>query len=165
VIVDYSTWSTAPGTAWRPARAADGPALAELRATVLRPSLERLGRYDETRVRERFLAGFAPENTHVLAGGEVLGSIALRPADDGCWVEHFYLAPAAQGGGLGTSVLTGVVAAADAAGTVLRLDVLQRSDARRLYERHGFVHEREDAVDVWMRRDPRPTRDGPNSLT
>jgi hypothetical protein len=31
-----------------------------------------------------------------------------------------------------------------------RLDVLQGSPARRLYERHGFVLESEDPVDVFM---------------
>ena len=36
--------------AWTPARAEDGPHIAELRAEVLRASLERLGRYDDVRV-------------------------------------------------------------------------------------------------------------------
>jgi hypothetical protein len=31
-----------------------------------------------------------------------------------------------------------------------RLNVLQGSPARRLYERHGFVLETEDPVDVFM---------------
>jgi len=30
--------------------------------------------------------------------------------------------------------------------------VLQGSPARRLYERHGFVFEHEDEVDVWLVR-------------
>jgi hypothetical protein len=34
------------------------------------------------------------------------------------------------------------------------LDVLQGSAARRLYERHGFVVESEDAIDVFMVRVP-----------
>jgi hypothetical protein len=35
---------------------------------------------------------------------------------------------------------------------VVRLNVLQGSPARRLYERYGFVVEAEDAVDVFMVR-------------
>ena len=35
-----------------------------------------------------------------------------------------------------------------------RLNVLQASAARRLYERHGFVLESEDAVDVFMKAEP-----------
>jgi hypothetical protein len=34
------------------------------------------------------------------------------------------------------------------------LNVLQGSGARRLYERHGFVVESEDEVDVFMKRVP-----------
>ena len=142
-----------PPLAWSPARPAHGPALADLRAEVLRPSLERLGRYDDARVRTFFLTRFVPAGTRVLTGPDGLaGSLALRPADDGVWIEHFYLHAAVQGRGLGTRVLRAVTAAADASGTTLRLDVLQRSDARRLYERHGFTLDHEDAVDAYLVR-------------
>lgn len=43
---------------------------------------------------------------------------------------------------------------ADADGLVVRLNVLQGSAARRLYERHGFTVETEDPVDVFMVRRP-----------
>ncbi|WP_432542602.1 GNAT family N-acetyltransferase [Kineococcus sp. SYSU DK002] len=142
--------------AWSPARPVDGPRIAELRATVLRPSLERLGRYDEVRVRQWFLSAFAPRTTRVLTGPDGLaGSLTLRPAPDGVWIEHFYLDEAVRGRGLGTGVLRAVTAAADATGTTLRLDVLRGSDARRLYERHGFGLDREDPVDVYLHRPPR----------
>lgn len=151
------TLPPSPSCTWCPARLEDGPVIADLRAVVLRPSLERLARYDDVRVRERFLSGFAPERTQVLRGPSgLVGSLALRPAPDGVWVEHFYLHAALQGRGVGTAVLNAVTGAADATGTTLRLDVLQRSDARRLYERYGFVLEREDAVDVFLVRAPRP---------
>lgn len=38
----------------------------------------------------------------------------------------------------------------------VRLNVLQGSAARRLYERHGFTPEREDPVDVFLVRKPTP---------
>ncbi len=146
-----------PPATWGPARTEDGAAIAELRAVVLRPSLERLDRYDDVRVRQRFLSSWSPERTRVLAGPDgTVGSLALRPADDGVWLEHFYLDPSLQGRGLGTRVLRAVTGQADRTGTVLRLDVLRGSDARRLYERHGFVLDHEDAVDVFLRRDPGP---------
>ncbi|MFK3985602.1 hypothetical protein ACI2K4_35215 [Micromonospora sp. NPDC050397] len=55
----------------RPAKAADVEPVAELRAVVLRPDLERLGRYDERRVRQRLRDGFAPAHTWVI---EVVGA-------------------------------------------------------------------------------------------
>lgn len=141
--------------AWRSARVDDGPAIAEIRALVLQASLERLGRYDEVRVRKRFLASFAPGHTLVLQRStELVGSIAVRPAADGAWIEHFYLHSAFQGRGLGSLVMNSLTSAADAAASTLRLNVLQFSDARRLYERHGFSLDHEDSVDVYLRRLP-----------
>ncbi|GAA0925144.1 GNAT family N-acetyltransferase [Nonomuraea longicatena] len=135
----------------RPAVAADVEEIAELRAVVMRPDLERLGRYDETYVRQRFRDGFSPGFTQVIeSGGRFAGSVTLRPAEDGWVLEHFYLAPETQGRGLGTAVLLSLLERAE--GTTVRLNVLQGSAARRLYERHGFTVEAEDAVDVRMAR-------------
>jgi GNAT superfamily N-acetyltransferase len=137
----------------RPAAANDLEELVELRAVVMRPDLERLGRYDEHRVRQRFRDSFAPEHTQIIEiDGELAGSIAVRPADDSRWLEHFYLAPRHQGRGLGTAVLGSVLGRADADGATVRLNVLQGSPARKLYERHGFVVDNEDPVDVFMVR-------------
>ena len=140
---------------WSAGRSGDGPPLAELRAVALRASLERVGRFDDVRVRQRFLASYAPADTHVLRGaGGVVGSLALRTTAAGRWIEHFYLHPSLQGRGLGSAVLHAVTSAADRTATTLHLDVLRGSDARRLYERHGFSFDHEDAVDIYLRRPP-----------
>lgn len=141
--------------AMRPASVADVEVVAELRATVLRADLERLGRYDGQRVRQRLRAGFAPAHTWVIEmGGVFAGCVALRPAADAHWLEHFYLAPRVQGSGIGTAVLRAVLERCDRDGTLVRLNVLQGSAARRLYERHAFTVESEDPVDVFMVRKP-----------
>ncbi|WP_101785836.1 GNAT family N-acetyltransferase [Nonomuraea indica] len=137
----------------RPASAADVEAVAELRAVVLRPDLERLGRYDEQRVRQRLRDGFAPAHTWVIEVDSALaGCVALRPAEDAYWLEHFYLDPDAQGRGIGSAVLSRLLERCDRDGAAVRLNVLQGSAARRLYERHGFTVETEDAIDVFMVR-------------
>ncbi|WP_093610898.1 GNAT family N-acetyltransferase [Streptomyces indicus] len=121
----------------------------------MRPDLERLGRYDPHRVRERLRAAYCPEHTSViLYEGDFAGCVALRPGDDGWWLEHFYLRPEVQGRGVGSAVLRTLLARTDAAGDTVRLNVLQGSPARRLYERHGFVLESADPVDVFMVRRP-----------
>ncbi|NYV76157.1 GNAT family N-acetyltransferase [Streptomyces sp. UH6] len=148
----YTQW------ALRPAVPADVETIAELRATVLRPDLERLGRFDEHRVRQRFRDSWAPAHTSVVtADGSFAGSVTLRPAEDGRVLEHFYLDPGRQGRGLGTAVLRALLDRSDAAGETIRLNVLNGSPARRLYERHGFTVEAEDPVDVFMVRPPRCT--------
>ena len=131
--------------------------LADLRAMVMRPDLERLGRYDEHRVRQRLRDSLSPQHTSIiLVDGEFAGSITLRPSDDRQWLEHFYLAPHCQGRGLGSAILRSILEQTDAQGATVSLNVLQGSAARRLYERHGFVMESEDPVDVFMMRPPSP---------
>lgn len=134
----------------RPSSSSDAGWIAELRAVVMRPDLERLGRFDSVRVRERFLNAFRPENTYVVqVQGTDAGVIAVRPEKDEQWIEHFYVSPAHQGRGLGGAVLRRIMANfADS--RPFRLNVLQGSRARSLYERLGFELETEDPVDVFM---------------
>ncbi|MER7691293.1 GNAT family N-acetyltransferase [Streptomyces sp. NPDC097610] len=141
--------------ALRSAEHADVEVIAELRATVMRPDLERLGRFDERRVRRRLRESFSPEHTSVvIADGDFAGCVTLRPAEDGLWLEHFYLVPDLQGRGLGSAVLRTLLDRTDAEGLPVRLNVLQGSAARRLYERHGFTVEVQDPIDVFMVRRP-----------
>ncbi|WP_349814993.1 GNAT family N-acetyltransferase [Curtobacterium sp. MCSS17_005] len=72
----------------------------------------------------------------------------MRVEDDVRWVEHFYLAPDIQGRGVGSTVLRAVLDEPHDGPT--RLNVLVGSPARRLYERHGFVLDTDDGVDVFM---------------
>ncbi|WP_327345185.1 GNAT family N-acetyltransferase [Streptomyces europaeiscabiei] len=139
----------------RPALATDVEPIAELRAVVMRPDLERLGRYDPHRVRRRFRDSFDPAHTWIIeVGGSFAGCVALRPAAEAHWLEHFYLAPHLQGTGIGTAVLHDLLARCDRTAVPVRLNVLRGSPARRLYERHGFRLETEDPVDVFMVREP-----------
>ncbi|GAA1723777.1 GNAT family N-acetyltransferase [Microbacterium paludicola] len=134
----------------RPSTPADAGWIAELRAEVMRPDLERLDRFDPVRVRERFLSAFAPAATRIIVvGGRDVGSIALRSAADGWWIEHFCLRPDLQGRGIGSAVFAAVLGECEGP---VRLNVLQGSPARRLYGRHGFRLETEDPVDVFLVR-------------
>ncbi|WP_145909713.1 GNAT family N-acetyltransferase [Kitasatospora viridis] len=139
----------------RPATPADVEVLAELRAVTLRADLERLGVYDDHWVRQRLRERFVPAHSWVIeVAGELAGCVALRPAEDAHWLEHFYLSPQFQGGGVGGAVLGRLLADCDRDGHPVRLQMLQGSAARGLYERHGFTVETEDWADVWMVRAP-----------
>ena len=141
-----------PDWSLRAASADDAHWIAELRAVVLRADLERLGRFDPVRVRQRFLSAFDAEVTQVVvADDRDAGSIAVRRAGDAVWIEHFYLSPELQGRGVGSAVLRSFLAST-AADVPFRLNVLQGSRARALYERNGFIVESEDPVDVFMVR-------------
>lgn len=135
---------------YRQSMAEDAHWIMELRAVVLRPDLERLERFDPIRVRQRFLDAFVPAFTRVIVfGGEDIGVVTLRPEDDAVWLEHFYIDPAHQGKGIGSAVLLDILQSRST-GVPLRLNVLQGSAARRLYERYGFVLERQDPIDVYL---------------
>jgi GNAT superfamily N-acetyltransferase len=75
--------------------------------------------------------------------------VALRREGEAHWLEHFYIATAQQGRGVGGRVLAMLLDESRR----YRLNVLQGSPARRLYERHGFQVERQDEIDVFMERD------------
>ena len=123
-----------------------------MRAVALRCDLERLGRFDPVRVRQRILSAFDPAlTTIVLVDGTEVGCIAVRPDAGSLWIEHFYLASDVQGRGVGSAVLRRHLADHGRERT-FRLNVLQGSRARALYERNGFIVEHEDAVDVFMVR-------------
>ncbi|MER5488514.1 GNAT family N-acetyltransferase [Streptomyces sp. NPDC002812] len=152
--VDTASWVL------RSAVTADVETIAELRATVMRGDLERLGRYDEHMVRQRLRDSFSPQHTSIIEiDGATAGCVTVRPAEGRQWLEHFYLAPHCQGRGLGSAVLRTVLERTDARGLTVGLNVLQGSAARRLYERHGFVVEAEDPIDVFMVRPPGASAD------
>jgi GNAT superfamily N-acetyltransferase len=143
------------GWALRSASLADLEMIVELRAVVMRPDLERLDRFDEHRVRQRLRDSFSPHHMSViLAGGAFAGCVTLRPAQNGLLLEHFYLEPGFQSRGLGSAVLRTLLEQADSDRVPVRLNVLQGSAARRLYERHGFTVEQQDPIDVYMVRQP-----------
>ncbi|MFF1411427.1 GNAT family N-acetyltransferase [Streptomyces sp. NPDC058289] len=145
----------AAGWVLRSAVTADIEMIAELRATVMRGDLERLGRYDEHRVRQRLRDSFSPQHTSIVViDREPAGCVTVRTAEGRQWLEHFYVAPHHQGRGLGSAVLRTVLERTDAQGITVGLNVLQGSAARRLYERHGFVVEAQDPIDVFMVRPP-----------
>ncbi|MEV4356616.1 GNAT family N-acetyltransferase [Nonomuraea sp. NPDC049625] len=145
----------------RRAEPTDVEAIADLRASVMRPDLQRLGRFDEHRVRQRFRDAFSPDYTSViLTDGDFAGCVTFRPGEDAWWFEHFYLAQELQGRGLGSAVLRELLERSDAEGLTVRLNVLRGSAAQRLYERHGFTVETEDPVDVFMVREPAASTSG-----
>ncbi|MFJ6616599.1 GNAT family N-acetyltransferase [Kitasatospora sp. NPDC091335] len=146
-----------PRWSLRPATADDLEPVTALKARVMRADLERLGRWDQDRSRERVRKSFSVRHTSVLlVDGAFAGCVTVRPDEQGGrHLELFYLAPHLQGRGLGSAVLRHLLADADAAGDPVRLVVLRGSAAQRLYERHGFAVVHEDPVDVAMLRPAR----------
>ena len=129
-----------PPIRFEPAIAADAEALVAIRIAAMRESLERLGRFDPLRARDRFLAGFDAGLTRfVVVDGARVGFVVARPRDAGLLLDHLYIVPSAQGRGIGAAVLADLLADADARGLRVRVGALRESASNRFYERHGFA--------------------------
>jgi GNAT superfamily N-acetyltransferase len=139
-----------------PTRKEASEELVTLRIEAMRASLERIGRFEVQRARERFLAGFVPEYTrHILLGAERVGFVAVKPTTDGLNLDHLYVRPEYQGRGVGSAVLGILFQEADKRALPLRVGALRGSDANRFYLRHGFVQTEESAWDIYYIRPPR----------
>jgi len=138
----------------QPVASGDFEAMLALRVDAMRPSLERVGRFDPERSRERLNATFVVPFMHhiVLDGDQRIGFVALRPeGTDALRLEHLYLRTGFQGLGIGEWVLQWAKAQARAQQLDIKLTALQQSDANRFYLRHGFVLEGEEGVDLHYR--------------
>ena len=128
------------GFSLQAAHAGDFEALHQLRLRAMRPSLERIGRFDEARARERLADGFAPEHTrHVVVNGERVGFLVLKKLSHAWRLNHFYIDPAHTRQGTGSAVLQWLCERADREQQPIELVALKGSDANRFYLRHGFV--------------------------
>ncbi|MPS81520.1 MAG: GNAT family N-acetyltransferase [Achromobacter sp.] len=145
---------------YTPAAASDFDALADIRALAMRASLERVGRYDPERSRARLAANFHPDCTWwIERGGQRVGFYTLRPDGPGLRLDHLYVAPAAQGQGLGGRVLQTILRDADSRGLPVSVGALRGSDSNRFYRRHGFVQTAEAEWDIdYLRPAPATTR-------
>ena len=131
----------------------DFDSMAAIRIEVLRESLERLGRFDAQRARERLAINFIPEDMrHIELDGERLGYITLRPksieASPTRLLEHLYIRNAFQNRGIGAWALDWAKTQADAENCDIKLSALKSSDANRFYLRHGFVRVSKDEFDI-----------------
>ena len=140
-----------------PASSDDAESLVALRILAMRPSLERLGRFDPLRARQRFLANFDPQFTrHIEWESTRVGFVVVRPDFAGLLLDHLYIHPDYQGRGIGAKVLQLVCAEADAAKQSLRVGALRDSDSNRFYLRHGFTLTESAEWDNYYIRLPQP---------
>ncbi|RSZ39576.1 MULTISPECIES: GNAT family N-acetyltransferase [unclassified Variovorax] len=138
----------------QPVDSSDFEAMLALRIDAMRPSLERVGRFDAARSRERLSAGFVVPYMHhiVLDGDQRIGFVTLKPEDsDALRLDHLYLRTGFQGLGIGEWVLEWAKSQAREQQLDIKLTALVKSDANRFYLRHGFVLEGGEGVDLYYR--------------
>jgi GNAT superfamily N-acetyltransferase len=138
------------------AEIADADALASLRVEAMRESLERIGRFDEKRARDRLLAAFDPFVTRwVVRDAVKVGFFVLKTIEGGLLLDHLYVYPSAQQNGIGAAVIAQCFAEADAANAPIFVGALRESEANAFYLNHGFVKTHQTEWDVYYIRRPR----------
>jgi GNAT superfamily N-acetyltransferase len=139
-----------------PVTATDFEELATLRIAAMRESLERVGRFNPERARERLRNSFYPEHTEVIVlDGQRIGFYTFRPTDDGFHLDHLYIHPTCQSRRVGAFVLKRLLAQANARQLPIRLGALRNSPSNRFYQLHGFVQAAEDEWDIYYLRTPK----------
>lgn len=138
----------------QPVDSGDFEDMLALRVDAMRPSLERVGRFDLARSRERLSAGFVvPFMHHIVIDGEQrVGFVTLKPeGPDALRLDHLYLRTGFQGRGIGDWVIRWAKAQARDQKRDIAVTALVRSEANRFYLRHGFVLEGGEGVDLHYR--------------
>lgn len=138
----------------QPVDSGDFEDMLALRVDAMRPSLERVGRFDLARSRERLSAGFVvPFMHHIVIDGEQrVGFVTLKPEGaDALRLDHLYLRTGFQGRGIGEWVMRWAKAQARTQKRDIVLTALVKSDANRFYLQHGFVLEGGEGVDLHYR--------------
>lgn len=132
---------------------ADFDELVALRIAAMRESLERVGRFDPERARQRLRNSFYPAYSKVIiVDGQRIGFYTFRPADDSFHLDHLYVHPDHQARGIGSQVLGLLLAQSDACQKPVHLGALRDSASNRFYQRHGFVKTSEDEWDIYYTR-------------
>lgn len=128
----------------------DGEILASLRDRAMRASLEAAGRYDSTRVRQRLLANFEPENTKMVFIEEVLvGFYVILDKGDHLYLDHFYIDPDHQSRKIGSAILLIIIKFAKIQCKPIRLGALKQSRSNNFYLAHGFEKTHEGEHDIY----------------
>jgi GNAT superfamily N-acetyltransferase len=140
----------------RPATGADLDFILRVHAESMRPHIEaQWGVWDEQQQRERIFKSTRPETHRIIeAESKPVGCYWIREHPGELELVRLYLLAPWQGRGIGSSILGDLCAEADGLGLPMRLRVLQKNPARRLYERFGFrVIDQTDSHRI-MRRKP-----------
>ncbi len=139
----------------------DGGFLLTLYATVRKPELTGLGwsaAEQEAFIRMQFDAqirhyrGCFPDARYsvIWVGGERAGRMIVRRSDEEILIVDIALLPEFRSAGIGSALVRRLLAEADAGRLPVRCHVLQGSDARRFWERAGFVAQDGDGDGVYV---------------
>jgi GNAT superfamily N-acetyltransferase len=136
----------------RAATAADAAFIYALRVAGLKEYVGQTWGWDETVEAARFQKRFDPADYQLVeVGGRDVGAVAVEWRDMEVFLADIEIVPEWQRCGLGTAIITTILAEARQRKLPASLQVLKVNPARRLYERLGFRVVEETQTHVLMR--------------
>ena len=148
VLTDLSNLIT-----FLPVTTEDFDALSELRISAMKESLERVGRFNPERARERLKNSFYPEHSKfIVFENRKIGFYTFRLSEGIFHLDHFYIHPDCQSLGIGSFVMRKLVSTTEEKFSPIRLGALKESASNRFYQRHGFIKLGEDDWDIYYER-------------
>ncbi len=112
---------------------------------AMRPYVERLYGWDDADQANRFRDKFSLEGAHVIVRDRLdCGWLQIFDGEEGVYLRQIFILPEHQNQGIGTAILTWLIAGWRASGKAAGLGVMKNNPARRLYERLGFEVVNED---------------------
>jgi GNAT superfamily N-acetyltransferase len=133
----------------------DADTLVEIRISAMKESLERIGRFNPQRARERFIYSFEPVHTKYIAlDGSIVGFVAVKFEENEVLLDHLYITPEHQSKGIGAVVLQRVFSEANLKSLPVKVGALRESASNRFYQRHGFIKSGESEWDIYYVRQP-----------
>ncbi len=90
----------------------------------------------------------------ITSHGEAIGSIMVTQHQNHLLLSRFFIHPSCQGEGIGSELLTQLIAHAQVTHLPIKLCYLQGNRVADLYRRFGFQATHQDECFVYMRKDP-----------
>jgi ribosomal protein S18 acetylase RimI-like enzyme len=119
---------------------------------TMRSYLQELGVWDEQQQTASFAAQWKREEVRIISvDGRDVGWLQVAESPTEIRLQKFYVSPQYQRSGIGSEVLSNLLATWRSTGKKIVLRVLKNNPARRLYERFGFSVVAEAGVTFRMR--------------
>jgi ribosomal protein S18 acetylase RimI-like enzyme len=128
---------------------------------TMRGMIERIFGWDQTREERNFAGFFKLDEVRIITADEQdVGWIQEQVDNRTINLGSFYVMPALQRRGIGTTVLDILLTHAADQSKAITLAVVKINPARHFYEKRGFRITHEDRDKFYMKTDPRRTSPG-----
>ena len=139
----------------RDADSGDMSFLWELHVASMREYVDATYGWNDTDQKSRFDTGFRPAGIQIIdVDGKLVGMWETNQQADPWFLARIAIIPAYQNKGIGSSLITELLAHADLQDRQVALQVLRVNPARALYERFGFLTYEETDTHFKMLRKP-----------